>query len=170
MHETFEERLAGALDALYQGALFLTAGDARATEDLLVQATSRGFAAYAADGMSGTSFGRCMEECLIRCFAGGLPPEDRAVAAYTGEDFPEPDPAQLRMVPPDALFRAARVVPPLARAALWLVTLRRWPYAEAARSLDVDREGLTALLTHRRGWLAALTAGGGDRSAASRGR
>ena len=61
---------------------------------------------------------------------------------------------------------AAAAVPWPARAALWLVLLRRWSYADAAGLMEVDREMLKTLLRYRDTLMGAILGGGKSRSGA----
>ena len=47
-------------------------------------------------------------------------------------------------------------MPPLARAAIWLVVFRRWSYGEACTLVETDVEGLKDLLRYRQVLLTAV--------------
>jgi len=66
-------------------------------------------------------------------------------------------------VDPFALYKAARRVPPRARAALWLVLLRRWKYLEASRVIETDLDDLKDLLGYRHLLLTAVLRGPEER-------
>lgn len=85
--------------------------------------------------------------------------DDGSTDAVSGEDLPT---AMVSTgdgsveIDPDALFRAAAHMPPLARAAVWLVVFRRWTYGEAANGLGADVDGLKDLLGYRQVLLKAV--------------
>ena len=54
------------------------------------------------------------------------------------------------------------------RAALWLVMLQRWEYAEAAMVLGVQRDDLLELLRHRDTLVSGVMRGPGARDGWSR--
>ena len=57
------------------------------------------------------------------------------------------------------LHTAAGAVPWAARAALWLVLLRRWRYADASTVMGVDEEVLKDLLGYRHTLMGAILGG-----------
>ena len=67
-------------------------------------------------------------------------------------------------IDPEALFGAAAKMPPLARAALWLVVFRRWSYDQASRVLGTDVDGLKGLLRYRQVLVTAVVRRTLDRS------
>lgn len=143
MPKALEELVMEELDVLYQGALFLSAGDRRGADDLLHDTAT---AAYRAGARSGGLKGpQPLERLMIRRYRERISEEARPLSG----------PKQLRpsrreaTVTPEALFRAAGAVPSDARAALWLVVIRRWSYDDAAGALQIDREGLKDLLAYR---------------------
>jgi len=162
VEETFEEKLGSRLDGLYAGALFLAGGDELAARALLVDAIQRAFRVFRrerpAEGADVWFDGQ-----LFRAFrrSAGTPWE-RLDASDPSEAHP------VRAAPADAppfdfaaLARAAANIPPLPRGAIWLVVLRRWSYAEAARLLELDPSELPELLAYRR-LLAIPAPSGGD--------
>ena len=149
MARTFEELAGSEMDALYQGALFLSGGDRDDAEKLVVDAVMLAFDEHAADiGPQQTR--RWFEARLVRSFLEHF---------VLGRETLEPRPDQGRRPSLDAdtfdsleatdLFQAAGTIPPGPRAALWLVLLRRWSYEAAARVLRVEPEQLPLLLGHR---------------------
>ena len=67
-------------------------------------------------------------------------------------------------IDPEALFGAAAKMPPLARAAIWLVVFRRWSYGEVSSVLGTDVEGLKDLLQYRQVLVTAVVRRTLDRS------
>ncbi len=147
MSQTFEEQVAGELDGLYQGALFLAGGNARGAESLLVEAVTRASRERAFEAEV-TSLERWLEARLVRSFLSRLggrpmdtpPPQPRAqqieASAFKG-------------VGSRRFFEAAGVIPAWPRVALWLVLLRRWRYDDVAKELGVDRSVIVDLLRYR---------------------
>jgi len=127
-----EELVIEELDTLYRGALFLSAGDRRRADALLHDTAT---AAYRAGARQGRLVGpQPLERMMIGCFreqsasSGIIPPTGERTAAPSGWD--------------------GRLTPD-ARAALWLVAIRRWSYGDVAMLLRVDQEGLEGLLAYR---------------------
>ena len=146
MSRTFEELAGPELNNLYRGALFLTAGDEIAAEELLVDTLTGAF--VRGTPSSDASSPAWLEGELASTF----------VAANGAQEVHPPRPIQRRPqsvlaafddVGASALLAAAGAVPPRPRAALWLVMLQRWEYADAADALGVDRGELVMLLRHR---------------------
>ncbi len=139
MWETFEERVGKELDTLYQGALFLTAGDEQHAEQLLLETVAGAFHVEAHEpGPSARWF------------------EARLAGRFLGSTLaPEPAPRELADIVPvpalhaDDLFEAAGAVPSWSRAALWLVLLRQWSYADASDALGVPIDALRRMLDYR---------------------
>ena len=147
MSRTFEDITSGELDALYQGALFLSGGDIGGAERLLVDAVTLAFREHAAEAEPDATR-RWLEARLVRAFlrlerAGPTPLVDEPAGR------PRVDPAVFESFAADDLFRAARRLPAWPRAILWLVLFRRWSYADAARVLDVDIDVVQDLLGYR---------------------
>ncbi len=138
MPETFEERIGKELDTLYQGALFLTAGNEAEAERLLIETAAGAFHLRAEGARDARWF------------------EGRLAGDFLGSTLaPGPEPHRLAEIVPvpaleaDDLFEAAASVPSWARAALWLVLLRQWTYGEASEALGVPLETLRRMLEYR---------------------
>ncbi len=167
MTRTFEELAGQELDALYQGALFLSGGNARGAETLLVQSITAAFEEYPYE-IQISSVERRLEARLVRSFlkhvTGGPPAPSQA------------NPGRVTLPPGSfdgldsrQLFRAAGAVPAWPRAALWLVLLRRWSYAEAASAMGLERDALVDLLRYRDALIQAVL-GSSHRSTGLMGR
>ena len=161
MAHTFEELATGELDGLYQGALFLTAGDERRAESLLVEALGRSFRAFSASD-SLEDIRRWLEGKLVATYIA------RNIGRARGtEPAPWPgdrvDPRVFDQLDAQGLHAAAAAVPWAARAALWLVLLRRWPYDDASLAMGVERQDLKDLLRHRHTLMGAILGGKGGR-------
>ena len=138
MSRTYEERVGQELDALYLGALFLTAGSEQDAEWLLMDTVA---AAYH-EREQGESDARWFEARLAQRFLGST--VDPAPAQTQLADI-EP----IGALGPSDLLRAAAAVPSWARAALWLVLLREWTYGDACSALGVSMETLRRMLDYR---------------------
>ncbi|MDT8368868.1 MAG: hypothetical protein RQ745_06645 [Longimicrobiales bacterium] len=164
MQKAIEELITDELDTLYRGALFLCGGDGTRAEDLLQRTAA---AAYRSGvGGGGSDDPHPLERLMVQQFV-----RDAGRPAPMGPSTPVERPAQpasFGTMTPDRLHRAAARLPALARAALWLILLRRWSYADAARALGMDRDGLLTTLLWRDAFVAALvqTGGSSTRSAA----
>jgi hypothetical protein len=144
---TFEELATGELDALYQGALFLSGGDRREAEQLLVDAVVLAFKEHTAEDAP-TAVQRRLEAGLVRSFLGDL--LDRpAPPPHPTPMHPAHGAGALDALDPDDLFAAAATLPAWPRAALYLVSLRRWSYGDAAHAVNVDVETMEGLLRYR---------------------
>lgn len=145
------------LDGLWQAATFLQCGDAEEAETLLVSAMASAARRHAANPPAPPSVP--LEPHLIRVFLDGVPsgPEEAVVrpgvsrsqtAVAPGREIPPNRPAAdvERQIPVAALHAAAAAIPPWARAAIWLVLIRRWSYDDTASLLGVDRDDLRELL------------------------
>lgn len=149
MSRTFEELATREIDGLYQGALFLTAGDEEHAEDLLLDTVRGSFSRFRTT-QSVEDIGRLLEGQLVSTFMETHPRDVRAAGL-------EGPPARLAAGSHDAfagldasrLYVAAASVPWAARAALWLVLLRRWAYADASHVMGVDERVLKDLLRYR---------------------
>lgn len=147
MSRTFEELASDELDALYQGALFLSGGSAQGAERLLVESVTLAFEEHTRDSDI-ASVERWLEARLVRSFL-----------RHVTEDLPPLPPETAKRLTLDAstfddlgsqeLFDAAAALPPLPRAALWLVLLRRWSYQDTADALGVRLEQVSPLLGYR---------------------
>ncbi len=153
MSQTFEELAGKEVDGLFQGALFLQAGDEVAAEDLLLWTLTKAFHVFRETG-GGESPDQWLEGRLIQEFLALLPKNDAPAQARPAE---LKSPSQyVGSVDPGALHEAAGQVPALARAALWLVVLRRWTYREASAALHTDTEELKDLLRFRHTLMSAV--------------
>lgn len=135
------------MDALYQGALFLSGGDPTRAEGLVVDAITLAFDEHGAD-VDTEQTRRWLEARLVCAHLR------EATISATAEP-PDPldrrgiDPAAFDALGPDELFAAAATLPPGPRAALWLVLLRRWSHSDAARAMKIDASSLERLLGYR---------------------
>lgn len=163
MARTFEEIATPELDALYQGAMFLSGGEAAGAEYLVVEAVTLAFKEHATDDRV-EDVQRWFEARLARSFL-------RAV--HEGATEAPPPAVVIQGVAPTAfmdlgsqdLFLAAATIPAHPRAALWLVLLRRWSYADAARVIGVDESDMPDLLAWRDALMRELVSpGAGDRT------
>jgi DNA-directed RNA polymerase specialized sigma24 family protein len=139
MSRTYEERVDQELDALYQGALFLTAGSEEDAQWLLLDTVA---GAYRETESGGADSAQWFEGHLARRFLG-------STAAPAAAPTEPADIAPIPALGPDDLFRAAAAVPSWARAALWLVLLREWSYRDATTALGVSIETLRRMLDYR---------------------
>jgi DNA-directed RNA polymerase specialized sigma24 family protein len=147
MVQTFEELAGSELDALYQGALFLSGGDRRGAERLLVEAVTLAFQEHVPDSDIGDAR-RWLEARLARAFLRAVREGPKVLPAETVRRI-QLDPGTFDLLDSDALFDAAAHLPPGPRAALWLVLLRRWGYSEAAEVLGIDEETMRVFLGYR---------------------
>jgi len=146
MTATFEERLAGELDDLWRGALFLTGGRGTEAEALLLR-TIRG--AFRRGPGRVDRFGRWVQARLSRTFLEGLP-----VGRDVGGRPPPPDPGfsggggsgGLDLA---AICAGAAAVTPRARTALWLVLVQRWSYRDVAEALGWEEGEVRRALAER---------------------
>jgi len=151
MPETFEELTVRALDDLWVGALFLTAGRESVAEDLLLNALKNAFHRFQAERP---------EVPGERWLEGRLASEYLAEAGRY-QDTSEP--------PVNRFHGDLAEIDPQARAALWLTILRRWPYDGVAELVGEDRDGLRTLLRSRKLLWRAMEARRGDVSGEARG-
>ena len=128
MSRTFEEMASRELDSLYQGALFLSGGEPWMAEKLLVESMTSSFREH----------GKVMPEGAVEHWLEGQLAKQFLLGVELG-------PSQEA----DTLYAAAAALPPWPRAAVWLVLLRRWSYAEACVALAVDLDVLEDLLRYR---------------------
>lgn len=147
MTRALEEQLGTELDALWQAALFLSGGDDRRAEAMLVDTVSS-----ASDDYSGAlewdAAPDLLEQYLVRRFFQSSPPLGARPVPGGERDLPA---ARLDV---DTLLEDAGAIPPRPRAALWLVIVRRKSYAEAAEILDIEGEALQRLLQYRDAFMA----------------
>ena len=163
MPETFEEFAGRHIDGLYHGALFLHAGEEPPAEDLVLWTLSGAFQGFR-QMEEGTASAHWLEGKLVEVFLA-------RTALGSTDDFStedaslshEPSPGAVE-IDPDALFRAATNMPPMARAAIWLVVFRRWPYGETSSVLETDVDGLKDLLRYRQVLLTSVVRGSVDRN------
>ncbi len=153
MSQTFEELVGREVDGLFQGALFLQAGAEAAAEDLLLWTLTRAFHVFRDTG-GGERTRQWLEGRLVHEFLVLLPKSDAAVQTHPG-DLMSPS-EHVGSVYPGALHAAAGQVPARARAALWLVVLRRWTYEEASLALHTTTEELKDLLRFRHTLMSAV--------------
>lgn len=151
MPRTLEEQAVGEIDTLWQAALFLNAGDAARAEALVVSTVTSAFRERVVGETVGPEH-HPLEGHLVHVFLRQGRSEARApvVRPARPDSGPPPDVD----ASPESLFSAAASVPAEPRAALWLVMIRRWSYAEAASVLGVDRDRVRELLRHRDRFMA----------------
>lgn len=170
MHQTFEELAGRHIDGLYHGALFLHAGDEPPADDLVLWTLTSAFQEFRKIG-AGVALerwleGRLVEVFLARSVSGSADAPERADFSNgdgSATDFSENFAGSLE-IDHEALFRAAAAMPPLARAAIWLVLFRRWSYGEASTVLETGVEGLKDLLRYRQVLLTAVVRASADRN------
>ena len=153
MSQTFEELAGREVDGLYQGALFLQAGDEAAAEDLLLWTLTRAFHVFREKGDSDVS-DQWLEGRLVHEFVALLPKS--AQTHQPGPPAPTYKSETVGEVDPSTLHYAAGLVPARARAALWLVVLRRWSYENASRLLRTNTNELKDLLRFRHSLMSAV--------------
>ncbi len=163
MHRTFEELAGHEIDGLYQGALFLKAGETAAAEDLVLWTLTGAIPSFR-QGLSPADATRWLEGRLVRAFLAGAPPMDSEDGPVVEADAVRSPISGEVAIDPGALFMAAERVPPRARAALWLVIFRRWRYDDASRVLETDPASLKDFLRYRHILLTAIMRGSSDRS------
>lgn len=171
MHQTFEEFVGQHIDGLYHGALFLNAGEEPPAEDLVLWTLTGAFQEFRQMKEESASEpwleGKLVDVFLARTASGSTAggsigdgsADDGSTDALSGEDLSADMPSTgdgSVEIDPDALFRAAVHMPPLARAAVWLVVFCRWTYGEAANGLGADVDGLKDLLRYRQVLLKAV--------------
>ncbi len=173
MQLTFEEVAGRELAHLYAAALFLSAGSRRAAEARVIVVMERAAERWF-DGVAEDS-GVWLEDWLVRSF---LDDErgDRGIESHLelGASTPTRSAKQMASrlpsrrsgasspatflagLTPERVYAAAAVLPPCARAAVWLVQFRRRRYADVAEILDVEMAELRRLLRYRETLLAEL--------------
>jgi DNA-directed RNA polymerase specialized sigma24 family protein len=145
MSRTFEELASQELDALYQGALFLSGGRPEGAERLLVDAVTLAFSEHTHDI---ADVERWLEARLVRSFVRHATEAPEPLPADTARRLAL-DPDAFDSIGSQELFEAAGELPAWPRAALWLVMLRRWSYEDAATALGVDPAVIPILLSYR---------------------
>ncbi len=154
MKRTLEEHVMAAMDVLFRGALFLTAGRERDAERLLEDTVLVAY--HQAERSATPPDEAALLVLMARTFLSqseGAPttPEARPVSRPPGRPHPgAPFTA-------DDVCTAAAAVAPRARAALWLVLIQRWSYAGAAEALRIDDPELRRRLAQRDRFFAALS-------------
>ena len=147
MGRAFEELAAQELDGLYQGALFLSGGNARGAETLLIEAVTLAYEEHPYESEI-ASVERWLEARLVRAFlkrvSGG--PAPLPIDLERRVDLAE---GTFESLGATELFAAARAVPPWPRAALWLVMLRRGSYADVASAMGLQLGAVPELLRYR---------------------
>ena len=156
MPETFEELVTRHLPSLYAGARFLVGGAEGAAEELLLDAVATARSKYGTWAWDPCGLERALgEEMLERRRLGRAPEGDRDPRESPRGNGRGRRPAlaaverRLEAVEPQSFYRASRVLPAHARAAIWLVTMERWSYDDTAAALGADREQVMALLAWR---------------------
>ncbi len=139
LFETYEEHAGKALEVLYPGALFLNAGDQKAAEQLLIDTMASSFHEWD-DPVEPTV--QWFEARMAARFGASVqpPPAEGPASAHL-----TPVPTVRR----EDLLAAVAAIPEGARAALWLVLLRQWSYADATKALGVTPESLRQMLEYR---------------------
>ncbi len=167
MLETLEEFAGRHIDGLYHGALFLNGGEAPPAEDLVLWTLTGAFQEFRKVG-EGRASERWIEQKLVEVFLARRATGDDLWTDWgaLSADTPvsqEPSSGPLE-IDADALFGAAAKIPPLARAAIWLVVFRRWPYGDASQALETDMDGLKDLLRYRQVLVTAVVRTSVDRN------
>jgi hypothetical protein len=143
MTNTLEEQISAELDTLWQAALFLSGGDQEEAEWLLGDSVTA-----ASDdqllGLHGDNGSDRLERFMVRRFFQGVKP-----MAFAPGTPRRGDPAEKLEADVAGLLRDAARVPDRARAALWLVVIRRRSYEEGASILCIDRDELRDLIEYR---------------------
>ena len=148
MDRTLEETVLEAMDGLFRGALFLCGGDAAQAAERVERLAATAFRLQRETSLP-VPDPRALDRLLVRDVLADPP-------GPASDPGPEGvGPLDLGEVSADAVLRAAGAVPLPARAALWLVLIERWPYAEAADALGTDTNGLRAQLAYRDLFMAA---------------
>ncbi len=101
---------------------------------------------------------------MVQAYLSAVSEDDSDGTSVEELEVPSPPLMQKVELDPFALHKAARRIPPRARAALWLVLLRRWKYSEASRVLETDLDDLKDLLGYRHLLLTAVLRGPDQRN------
>ena len=159
MGETLEEFTGRHIDGLYHGALFLNGGEEPPAEDLVLWTLTGAFQEFR-QIQDGSATERWIERKLVEVFLARTVVGDYESTDADGFSVDAPassGPSSGAVeIDPEALFGAAAKMPPLARAAIWLVLFRRWSYGEASSVLGTDVEGLKDLLRYRQVLVTAV--------------
>jgi len=159
MSQTFEELATGEIDGLYQGALFLAAGDEVEAEQLLIETLGRSFSRFHS-GDSTDDMRRWLEGKMVSTFMESHPRETTLPAeGPRRHNVNASHESAFSSLDAQGLHAAAGDVPWSARAALWLVLLRRWGYEDAAGAMGVERHALKSLLEFRHTLISAILGG-----------
>lgn len=162
----FEERVSAVLDALYDGAELLAEGTSRAEAlviAVVVEAAREPTWPEAPEAFRSWILARLVQHYLdyATAFEGsdGRPDGDAVPTADRSEDpgaiamadlverLDREEPERLT----ETIRRCMRELPVRERAALWLVNVMEFPYAEAAAALEVRFRELRDLLYRARG-------------------
>ncbi len=167
MLETVEEFTGRHIDGLYHGALFLNGGEEPPAEDLVLWTLTGAFQEFRQIG-EGRASERWIERKMVEVFlartaSGDDWSTDGEGLLVDAAASHEPSSGTVE-IDADALFGAAAKIPPLARAAIWLVVFRRWPYGEASHALETDVDGLKHLLRYRQVVVTAVVRKSVDRT------
>ena len=172
MNQTFEEFAGRHIDALYHGALFLSAGEEPPAQDLVLWTLTGAFEEFRRleEGSASEQWleGRLVELFLARTASGST--DDGSAGPVSADDVRRDVMSShdhfsgAVEIDPEALLQAAGNMPPLPRAAIWLVVFRRWSYGEASSVLEMGVDGLKDLLRFRQVLLTAVVQGSVDRN------
>ncbi len=171
VHQTFEEFASKHLDGLYHGALFLNGGAETPAEDLVLWTLTGAFQEFRQIEGPGAPE-EWLEGKLVELFLARTPrgSTDDMVSNASADDLShEPSPGAVE-IDHEALMRAGAELPPLARAAIWLVVFSRWSYDEASIVLDTGLDALKSLLRYRQVLLTAVVRAPLDRNGTDRDR
>ena len=162
MNQTFEEFVGRHIDRLYHGALFLNAGEEPPAEDLVLWTLTGAFQEFR-QIKDGTASEQWLERRLIEVFLARTASGSTESGLTDDPSSHEPSSGAVE-IDPEALLKAAANMPPLARAAIWLVVFRRWSYDEASNVLKTGVDGLKDLLRLRQVLLTAVVQRSVDRN------
>lgn len=171
--ETFEERLGGALDALYEAATLMTGDPARA-EQLVIGSVVEASRDYRREA-PGRTFETWLLVRVVRRYVSAVPDADettseddaRGEGAPGGEVASRATMQRMSRLLADSdgstkltawIGEELRSLPLEERVAVWLVSARGLSYAEAAEALGEDRDGIRVLLWRGRRRLQVLVA------------
>ncbi len=147
MADTLEEHVLSSIDVLFQGARFLAGGTRRDAEQLLEDTV---LTAYHGTVRSGTPLDeRGLSVLMARTFLAQMsaPSASPPNAAL---------PSSSLDLTADGIFEASARVSPRARAALWLVLVRRWRYADTCEALRMSEAELRECLVEAQGFMSAF--------------
>ena len=169
VNQTFEEFAGRYIDVLYHGALFLNGGKEPPAEDLVLWTLTGAFQEFRQIG-DVSAAAEWIEAKLVEAFlaraASGL--RDDASTEVDGSSVDVPSShapfSDAVEIDSEALFRAGAKMPLLARAAIWLVVFRRWPYGDASIVLGTDVDGVKDMLRYRQVLLTAVVRRSVDRN------